>query len=309
MKNVIRKRLAGFEDNDSETEDSEHLNIKKRKLFLPNDAVATKKENNSVTKDDDDSKEIVSYEDPQFVTGQEEDQQNDDIDTTTHQPKYTELQKMSRDKGLKKSLFEDSGSKGLSIMEKMGFKVGNSLGLRKYDKDRPSVPITVNVKINNSGIGASSKVEKEPSGVTMEEYHSNVKEKNFKSQQQKTIWKLMKKSFELSGDDDVMDIKTINPLDINVLWREYVINLQENLKRKKIIQLMGESEPQDDEKYDIENDVELQDLLAETPDEIIDKLIIFLRSECYYCFWCGNKFENDEQLLKFCPGPYEEDHV
>lgn len=65
-----------------------------------------------------------------------------------------------------------------------------------------------------------------------------------------------------------------------------------------------ESLPDD---YDGE-DGELDLFLQLSVDEKIMKLHVFLRSELYYCFYCGNKYQSEKDLYQNCPGITANDH-
>jgi hypothetical protein len=38
------------------------------------------------------------------------------------------------------------------------------------------------------------------------------------------------------------------------------------------------------------------------------KVIDYLKSQYYYCFWCSVKYSDQEDLDSNCPGPEEDDH-
>ncbi|QLG74369.1 hypothetical protein HG535_0G02530 [Zygotorulaspora mrakii] len=59
--------------------------------------------------------------------------------------------------------------------------------------------------------------------------------------------------------------------------------------------------------YDGE-DEELDLFLHLDIDEQIMKIHIFLRSELYYCFYCGKKYQSDQEMFENCPGIIEDDH-
>ena len=37
-------------------------------------------------------------------------------------------------------------------------------------------------------------------------------------------------------------------------------------------------------------------------------VLSYLRDKHAYCFWCGVKYESEEDMQSQCPGPDEDDH-
>lgn len=167
---------------------------------------------------------------------------------------------------------------------------------------------------------------------------NNYSEKSLENQ-----WKVLQKiAFEITGD--VENYKPgVDPRDFNVLWRNYItalnkaclksrskntdtdktsdtvgghsINTKTEEKRSecledvqltekdtKILEKEVNEEPiiQEDMELDMINDMPLQ--------ERIMKLNIFLRSEVYYCFYCGIKYKDEGDLYEHCPGIKQDDH-
>jgi len=44
------------------------------------------------------------------------------------------------------------------------------------------------------------------------------------------------------------------------------------------------------------------------PRDRLSLVLAYLRDKYAYCFWCGTKYEDDDDLEKHCPGPNEDDH-
>jgi len=55
-----------------------------------------------------------------------------------------------------------------------------------------------------------------------------------------------------------------------------------------------------------DEDAELDEFLALSAPERLEKLVKYLRDTYYYCFWC--KFRYDDAQMEDCPGLTEEDH-
>jgi hypothetical protein len=134
-------------------------------------------------------------------------------------------------------------------------------------------------------------------------------------------------------DDKVNGVErkiSTKPLkQINILWRGLVrrreekerdrrmrYDLQQSLSR---LPTYDEDEDKEDKhalgkdstRYNLvedleEEDPELDEFSALAPAEKLQKLVIYLREEYNYCFWCKFTYSNKE--MEGCPGPTEEDH-
>jgi Domain of unknown function (DUF4187)/G-patch domain len=126
-----------------------------------------------------------------------------------------------------------------------------------------------------------------------------------------------------------------NPLkSINVLWRglvrERLENEMEKRQKREIYNGLGtrlpkyydaEQDAEDKIAIDLgkdsiadsliqeeldEEDAELDEFNALSPNDRLTKLLEYLRSAHNYCFWCKYQYPDDE--LEGCPGLTEEDH-
>ncbi|SMN21275.1 similar to Saccharomyces cerevisiae YLR271W Putative protein of unknown function [Maudiozyma saulgeensis] len=127
--------------------------------------------------------------------------------------------------------------------------------------------------------------------------------------------KLQKIAFEKTGDAKIYKPGD-DPRDFNVLWRGYVKVLNKACKKVKT---SGEKKDNDiDGEVEIENKIVKEPGLQEDPElelfdemtteEKIMKLNIFLRSEIYFCCYCGVRYKNEQELYEHCPGIKQEDH-
>lgn len=236
--------------------------------------------------------------------------------------KYDEVQQIKREEALSQSLFSNkhaNKSIGLSIMEKMGFKVGDSLGNAGKDEKIITTPIDVLIKTNRLGIGASNSKQNSQSRPQTEvdvlEYRDRIQKSKIGSKNEFMINKAMKICFELSGDSEEYynDKEIYKPQEVNILWRPYVIDMIEkdlaNRFNRKVIRIDENTEPEsristNREKSD--KDYELY-LLSEPLDKL-EKLLNYMRHSHNYCFYCGCSFKDQEDLIEGCPGIHEEDH-
>lgn len=218
-----------------------------------------------------------------------------------------------------------TSSKGLSMMEKMGFKIGDTLGKDSQNKNALLEPILVMQREGRTGIKENEKVSKNNDNVNSNEGMTNDDAKNYierltseqnEQRKEKILHKMQKYCWEFSGDEDVPDIEKIDPLDINVLWRGYVKFIQKLLRDKREQQRLKnpneieevEDNDEDDED-ESEGDYELELFEELSLDEKIDKLNVFLRSFYNFCYYCGVKYEDQKDLFENCPGLTEDEHV
>lgn len=207
-------------------------------------------------------------------------------------------------------------SKGLSIMEKMGFKIGETLGPDSHNTSALLEPLITVQRTSKQGIkeNVSNELNTEPKGATgpnEQQFRTRLNQENNDARLEKTVHKMQKYCYEFSGDADI-DIQKHNPLDINVLWRGYVIHVQQLLKAKQETKgdQMDKIEPIDHEGDDLDGeDEELQIFNDLSWKEKVERLNLQLRSQYDYCFFCGAKYEDQKDLFENCPGETEEDHL
>jgi len=135
-------------------------------------------------------------------------------------------------------------------------------------------------------------------------------------------------------DDKVNGVErkiSVKPLkQINILWRGLVRRREEKERDRRMRYDLQQSlsrlptyDDEDEDKEDKralgkntiqynlvedleEEDPELDEFNALAPAERLQKLVIYLREEYRYCFWC--KFTYPDNKMEGCPGTTEEDH-
>lgn len=230
--------------------------------------------------------------------------------------------------------------KGYKMMESMGYKEGEKLG-----KDGCAIkePIKVEISTKKQGIRVRKSDSSIVKDMQMSEQEFIKRESETKNNKRlEKIWyRIQKVAFEMMGDCDLYNAGE-DPRDFNVLWRSYVIKLNKELTRggpkdasnddmetKEVMIPTSEkklkpSHPVKSEKIEhtstvincdasiigsrITEDTELTELKELSIEKRITKLNIFLRSEKYYCFFCGIKYKDEGDLYEHCPGVNEEDH-
>lgn len=222
--------------------------------------------------------------------------------------KYAEIQTVSREEALETSLFESQKTSiGLSMMQKMGFLVGQSLG--KHPAVAPTEPLSISLKNNKTGLGAkstSAALQRAPNGNF--DFRERMAKENRQMDSAKIVKKLQKVCFRLSGDEDKLLDGSLSAEHINVLWKAYVKELLETVKEKKRVRLFEDTESEK-EPVKIEADRELQDHESTPVSERLDTLVAFARESYFYCIFCACAYSDVNDLHLHCPGPLEEDHV
>ncbi|XP_076817375.1 G patch domain-containing protein 11-like [Clavelina lepadiformis] len=198
-------------------------------------------------------------------------------------PKHV-LEREQREKGLSTGLSHDN--LGFKLMAKMGYKKGEGLGRKGEGR---AEPIPFSVKANRSGLGKESS-EKEKlrrreklfkvvaekrqklESIRREDFRSRMSGKYANRQTERDLHKSQKACRELDENSSVKD-----PL--------YAFYWPDSLKTEE--ELDDEEEPEEEE-YTLEEKLTL----------VTD----YLRKEYFYCIWCASKFNDEDDLVKHCPG-------
>lgn len=317
----MRKRtiLGAFGSSDSESlSDREIIVIsKKRKGIKP-----LKIPGEIVNEDTQDQPDDLDSDEKESITPGI----SDITDNAYDGLKYNERQSYKRGDILERSLFEsENTSIGLSIMQKMGFKVGDTLG--KNDSsygDKLKVPIDVHTRLGREGIGSKPNPDTKRGftyiNVDLVNYREHLKKSFSLSKLTNLIQKLQKICFEQSGDyDKLMDApEKFEVKHVNIYWKEYVMIL----KRKKFakcnnqrILLFDDDENEDKdtdyverELVSIEKSIEYINFKNLDPSEKLAELMRYSREVNHYCIFCGCFYDDQEDLQKNCPGIFEENH-
>ncbi|CEP64218.1 Cmg1p LALA0_S10e05204g [Lachancea lanzarotensis] len=196
--------------------------------------------------------------------------------------------------------------KGFAMMSKMGFNIGETLG-RNTEKGLKN-PIWVARR--DTPIGANTlhqplSLNRKENAADEEGYQRWIQEKRQRTTEMRTLHAMQKKAFELSGDVDVFDIKS-DPRDYNCLWRRYVMELQEKLRSKEQNTELRSEDSDSAKSDDIDDELVIFEELS--PVQQIRGVHVHMRTEFFYCFYCGAQFTTEEELLQKCPGPTEDDH-
>lgn len=199
------------------------------------------------------------------------------------------------------SLFNES-SVGLSIMLKMGFQVGESLG---SSGTALTEPIRVVPKKGRLGIGATSRIEQsyEEEKASKEVFVENRQLKHQQQREANAVSKLQRFCFRMSGDDDKVECKA-DAAKVHYLWRSVALQSVSELPSKRIMIDQTVEEPEEESV-----DGELMEFEAKQPAEQLIELIDFSRKTYSYCLYCLVQFDDPEDMAANCPGPDEKAHM
>ncbi|CAX43959.1 conserved hypothetical protein [Candida dubliniensis CD36] len=269
----MKKRLALFDDSDDNSEtDSEQskLKLKKKQFKIPEDLQSPSLAEN------DQNEDYMKYE------------LRDDIDIES-----TENASNKKER----SLFSDpSSSIGLSIMERMGFKIGNTLG---NSATAIKEPIEVSIRSGREGLGGEFR---SPSykQKDVENLKLNLANLNKQRRELKDLKGIMRLCFDLSGEhDDFLDGKDLSK--INNFWRPYV----KIYLAKEQSQTVGSSKA----KFNAAEALQLFEQEVENIEQTLSDLLNYLRVTHNYCWYCGVKYIDQNDLLVNCPGKNRDIHL
>ena len=200
-----------------------------------------------------------------------------------------QLETEQREEGLNKAL--DHTNKGFSMMAKMGFKMGQSLG-KNADEGRKE-PIEVKVKADRAGLGIEAvKLEMKElrRKKLMKKRAEALNVDEFRAQLSK------RRKFQLITADLAKSQRVCQDLD-------KVQEVQEPVETWFWPKLVREDDEDDDdeeeeEEFECEFDAEEQ----------LSILTTYLRKQYLYCLWCGHSFDDQSDLDKECPGMTRCDH-
>lgn len=236
------------------------------------------------------------------------------------------LPKLSLDNPIQDSI-------GLKMMQKMGFKLGDTLG-KTNDASHLVEPIKVMPKLGRKGIGAThggkeSTQKFHPASV--QEYRDSAKDKHETARKKKTLAQLQKFCYGESGDETKVFEGAARIEEVNVMWRRIAIDsVQRNPKRTLLFD--EEEKPQGlkildngeigcqkvpEKSLEVSGNLKTEDF-ADSADFLqfeslplsdqLQKLLNFTRGTYFYCPYCSVKYDSPEDLEN-CPGPNESDHI
>ncbi|XP_022901297.2 G patch domain-containing protein 11 [Onthophagus taurus] len=213
---------------------------------------------------------------------------------------YKEQEKETREIGLNTAL--PSSNVGFKLLQKMGFKEGESLGKSSTGIKEP-VPIIVTE--SSSGVGR----EKENKDVLAKK--EELKEKNLEQKEQEFKQAISERNMMyILSRDYYKAQRACEELDSK---NDILTPIKEHFWPLLTIKKLKEAENnKDNDENDNEDDNDEEEEEDEPPEEItnekLNEIIDYLRNNYLYCLYCGFCGDDVEELNRICPGPYRIDH-
>ncbi|KAK8746240.1 hypothetical protein OTU49_017318 [Cherax quadricarinatus] len=202
-----------------------------------------------------------------------------------------EVQKERLEEGLSTAI--SSSNIGFSMLQKMGYKPGTSLG--KQNQGRLE-PVSVEVKSDRVGLGwqemiaehrkkceerKQKKRNKNKDDADPEKYRARMRSQRQEKYLQQDLMKSQRVCYQMDSKQDLEE--PVEPW----FWPSYVFNTEE-------------------EEDDCEEEEE--DYTEFEPEEQLNILTAYLRSTYCYCIWCGTVYDDERDLKQNCPGVTRADH-
>lgn len=194
-----------------------------------------------------------------------------------------------------------SSNIGFKMLQQMGYRPGEALG--KHGQGSLE-PLNVDVKRSRTGLGRDhmEKAQEQVKAKVAEFKRDMVKKKQAEL---KTGFQERRKSY-WQGRKLVTDYrkarKALHHLEEAQSSSDHRSSEKEEVSEHpeaKNLQDDNEEEDAGDPEDDSEEEIELQDL---------QELLKRLRTEYFYCLYCGCQYETADLLLANCPGLEEDDH-
>ena len=268
------------------------------------------------------------------------------------------LEREKQEADLATSLMDSStNNKGLKMMQKLGYKPGETLG---KSGDGLKQPISIKRRDSRGGIGADAEKKRKAreafaakeegvkrSKVDVDKFAERTRKEAEDARLEVEVEKAMKSAESLDeqererasdeGEDE--EPGTGGRPKANVLWRGLYRSREQreaekrakyanyndiaSLKRerKDRVEDTSHEEYDDDDRValgldplpsfatevaDDDDDRELDEFEALEPAVKLEKLVMHMRENHHYCFWCKAKYESQD--MDGCPGIKEDEH-
>ncbi|CAC5363863.1 G patch domain-containing protein 11 [Mytilus coruscus] len=199
-----------------------------------------------------------------------------------------------REEGLQAAIKSDN--KGFALLAKMGYKPG--MGIGKQGEGRKE-PVGINVKTEQWAAMRTSR------HIKRQKMESNLK-RDFQQ-------RMSSKFIDCKAERDVIKSqKVCEQLDSEMgttipdEWYFWPKSMLPKKKQKNETETGLSFEVVEEEEDDDEDEEEEEDFL--TNQEKLEALTAYLRTIHLYCIWCGNKFEDEDDLSTNCPGDTADAH-
>lgn len=182
-------------------------------------------------------------------------------------------------------------NKGFSMLQKMGFKPGSSLGTKKTGILEP---IAISIKNDRKGLGREQAIRdiqlrkqfyrerrSKQTSLNVESYRASLSKKYRERDIMSDLLKSEKACYKLDTEGGIK--LPAEPW----FWPRHC--------------LPNEEDADSDEEDDAE-DAEYG------PAEKLEMLTLYLRQSHLYCIWCGVKYDDEKDFSSSCPGSTREEH-
>ncbi|KAM7362578.1 G patch domain-containing protein 11-like [Cochliomyia hominivorax] len=203
-------------------------------------------------------------------------------------------------------------NKGFKLLAKMGYKPGQALGKQDVIDNSTKVtttqtkrliePIGITIKSDRQGLGRETALKE------LKERRKKIREDRLKKQ--------------LGGETSIEDFrrrttqKHEEKFVLNALRRCEVtcenLDLEAKLEKPEMLwfwpaRVNVPEEQEEFKKQENENDYE--DLEEEfSNQEKLEMLTNYLRTSYLFCYWCGERYHNEQDLNDNCPGLTKDEH-
>ncbi|XP_069058244.1 G patch domain-containing protein 11 [Pleurodeles waltl] len=193
-------------------------------------------------------------------------------------------------------------NKGFALLQKMGYKKGQSLG--KHG-DGIAEPIPLRIKTGRSGLG-HEELQKRKAEEKLENYRRKIQMRQHASEQAADHFRLRFKSKHEEMRIET-DFRKSQRACLQLDEQKGIQAPQELWFWPKIEKLKEEEEEEEEEE---EGEGDQEDSTAEELSslEMLQALTAYLREKYFYCIWCGTAYEDEDDLASSCPGDCAADH-
>ncbi|CAL8099673.1 unnamed protein product [Orchesella dallaii] len=218
------------------------------------------------------------------------------------------------------------------MLEKMGYKPGTSLGAMKSDASNSGIkePISIEIRHGRGGLGKEqhdrAKYKETLRLGDPNEYRLRAELICLSEKQQATakmkdvLGDLRKAQFACRSLDEeagrrkpleywhwplTKKIVEEKPVDLEGYEEESTLDDDNDavmLAKKRRLECASSDEDSEEEDTAVDD-------VREVPNDLkLDNVTDYLRTEYFYCVWCGTKYENNLDLTNSCPGTSRDDH-
>ncbi|KAH7722385.1 G-patch domain containing protein [Aphelenchoides avenae] len=244
-------------------------------------------------------------------------------------PKKHEIEKQKLEEGLSKPL--DSQSKGFSLLAKMGYKPGMSIGKKKEGDEGIKEPIPIQMKTGRMGLGGEThekEKQKERCEMHLQRMHMQAKmnevladdfrqRKRGRTVQKQVIGDILKtrkacQELDVRQGRELPEEYWFWPIYAAKASEEPTSTTRSDPKRLRLVK--SESDEDDERKYHYSNgkeappEIQFEDFDEDELIERLETITTYVRRTHFYCIWCGCAYESADELSDHCPGSTRQDH-